>query len=177
MNLRISPTFSLGLLISFVAICGPRAQESDNTVQVAIRAAAFVSPPLVGRVTVAIIHEPGDAASEREARSIERAIAGGPRVGPMILVSRRVAAGALDQQLAGAKIAFVTSGVNYRQAAAATAPRSILSIGLDPACTRSGHCVLTVSRTPKVQITVSKAAAAAARLKFNASFLMLIKEI
>ena len=152
------------------------AQTSSNTVQVAVRAAAFVSPPLSGSVTVAIVYEAGDPSSEKEARDIERAMSGGLHVGSMTLASRRVASSSLDQ-LAGARIAFVTKGTSYRQVAAATAARSILSIGFDPACTGAGYCVLTVSEEPRVQIIVSKAAAAAANLKFNSSFLMLVKEV
>ncbi|MDB5440081.1 MAG: hypothetical protein JWM33_2508 [Caulobacteraceae bacterium] len=127
-------------------------------------------------MTVAIIYDPGDAGSQQEARDIERTMAGGLQVGSMTLTARRVAADSLDQ-LAGAKIAFVTQGANYRQIAAATAPRSILSISFDPACAKAGYCVLAISETPKVQITASKAAAAAANLRFNSSFLMLVKEI
>jgi hypothetical protein len=151
------------------------AQTSSNAVQVAVRAAAFVSPPLSGPVTVAIVYDPGDANSEQEAREIERVMAGGMKVGAMILSPRRVPAASLDQ-LAGARMAFITQGSNYRQIGAATAARSILSISFDPACSRTGFCVLAVSETPRVQITVSKAAAAAAKLRFDSSFLMLVKE-
>lgn len=144
--------------------------------QVAARTATFVSPALSGTVTVAIIYEAGNPGSEREARDIERAMAGGLRVGSMTLVSKRVASGSLEQ-LAGAKMAFVTQGTNYRQIGAATAARSILSISFDSACAQADYCVLAISQGPKVQIMVSKSAATAARLRFNSSFLMLIKEI
>lgn len=144
--------------------------------QVAVRAAAFVSPALSGAVTVAIIYEAGNPGSEREARDIERAMTGGLRVGAITLVSKRVASDSLEQ-LAGARMAFVTQGTNYRQIGAATAARSILSIGFDSACARAGCCVLAISEGPKVQIVMSRAAATAAKLRFNSSFVMLIKEI
>jgi hypothetical protein len=97
-------------------------------------------------------------------------------VGALTLKPRMVASNALGQ-LAGAKLAFVTRGTNYRAIAAAAAPRSILTIGSDPACTRAGLCVMTIDSRAKTQIIVSKAASRAAKLKFNSSFLMLIKEI
>ncbi len=164
-----------------VAICllageATSAQMAGSTVLIAARVASFLQPGLDGQVTAAIIYQPGDAGSEREARAIERALGGGLAVGSITLRPRRVAATALGE-LAGARVAFVTTGTDYREIAAATAPRSILTISGDPACTRAAQCVVTISATSRVQITVSRAAAKAAKLKFSSAFLMLIKEI
>ena len=124
---------------------------TGSNVLIAARVASFLQPGLAGQVTAAIIYQPGDAGSEREARAIERA-------------------------LGGARVAFVTTGTDYREIAAATAPRSILTISSDPACASQALCVVTISATSRVQITVSRAATKAAKLKFNSAFLMLIKE-
>jgi hypothetical protein len=97
-------------------------------------------------------------------------------VGALTLKPRMVASNALGQ-LAGAKLAFVTRGTNYKAIAAAAAPRSILTIGSDPACALAGHCVMAIDSKARVQIMVSQAASRAARLEFKSSFLMLIKEI
>jgi len=152
------------------------AQAEDAAIQVSVRAISFLKPSLAGTVTAVIIYEPGDAESDKQARAIERSLATSRGTGPISLKAKRVPATSLDQ-LAGAKVAFVTRGTNYRQIAAASSSRSILTIGFDPACARAGHCVLTVTSRPKVQIIVSRAAATAARLRFSSSFLMLIKEI
>ena len=152
------------------------AQSSGNAIEVAVRSISFLKPPLTGTVLVAVIYEPGDAESVRESRAIERALASSDNFRPTSFRLKRVPADALDQ-LGAAKVAFVTRGTNYREIAAASASRSILTISFDPACARAGQCVLTVSSRPKVQIVVSRAAAAAARVRFNSSFLMLIKEI
>jgi len=167
--------------LSALAICiaageATSAQMVGNTVLVAARVASFLQPALDGQVTAAIIYRPGDTASEREARAIERGLGGGLVVGGITLRPRRVASNALGE-LAGARVAFVTTGTDYREIAAATAPRSILTISGDPACTREALCVVTISNKSRVQITVSRAAAKAAKLKFNSAFLMLIKEI
>lgn len=158
-------------------LAGPTfAQSGSDTIQVAARAVSFLQPSLAGTVTAAIVYEPGDADSEREARAIERSLAAHRQTSPIILKPKRVSSASLDQ-MSGAKVAFVTRGTNYRQVGSAAAARSILTISFDPSCARVGHCVLAVSSSPKVQIFVSRSAAAAARLRFNASFLMLIKEI
>ena len=170
----------LGYIASFVAIMiasGPaQAQMTENTVNVGARAASFLQPRLSGAVTAAIVYQPGHEASEREARAIERELAGGLAIGALRLAPRRVAANALDG-LAGARIAFVTRGTNSRQIAAATAARSIVTITSDPACVRAGHCAVAVQSSPKIQIIVSRAACGAAGIRFSAAFLMLVREI
>lgn len=152
------------------------AQAAGGAVQVAVRAASFLVPSLSGPVVAAIVYEDGDAASEQEARLIERSLISDGRVKAMSLKPRRVASDALEQ-LAGAKVAFVTRGTNYRQVGSAAAARSILTISFDSDCARAGHCVLAVSTRPKVQIAVSGRATTAAKLRFSSSFLMLVKEL
>lgn len=152
------------------------AQSGGDAIQVAARAVSFLTPSLGKTVTAAIIYEAGDANSEKEARAIERSLAANRANGSINFRSRRVSTASLDQ-LNGAKVAFITQGTNYRRIAAVTASQSIMTISFDPACTRAGHCVLSVSSRPKIQIIVSRSATEAASLRFNSSFLMLIKEI
>lgn len=168
----------LGALIAMISLPASVsfAQTGTDTIQVAVRAISFLKPPLSGSVTAAIVYEPGNADSEREARAIERSLAATRQNGPVALKIKRVSSASLEQ-LSGTRVAFVTRGTNYRQVAAAAAARSILTISFDRSCASAGHCVLAVSSRPKVQIIVSKPAATAARLRFNSSFLMLVKEI
>jgi len=163
-------------LITAVASGAASTPRVDNIVQVGARVTTFMQPRLSGQVIAAIIYESGNAASEAEARAIERAIGTGMLVGSARLMPRRVSSSAL-QGLAGARLAFVTRGANYRAIATATAPRSILTISSDPACAQAGYCVVAISAAPRVQITVSRAASRAANLRFNSSFLMLVREI
>jgi hypothetical protein len=148
----------------------------SNAVQVAGRVASFLQPAMSGTIIAAVIYQPGDAASEMEARAVERALGSGLVIGSLRLKSRLVAGNALEG-LAGTRVAFVTKGTDYRAIAAAAAPRSILTISSDLACTRAGYCIVAINSVPRVQITVSKAATRAAKLRFSAGFLMLIKEI
>jgi hypothetical protein len=152
------------------------AQMAGNAVQVAGRVASFLQPMLSGPVAAAIIYQPGDAASESEARTIERALGSGLTVGSLTLKPKRVASDALNE-LAGTGVAFVTRGTDYRAIASVTARRSILTISSDPTCAEAGYCVVTIRSAPRVQIIISRAARTAAKLRFNSGFLMLIKEI
>lgn len=152
------------------------AQMTGSTVAVGGRVVSFLQPPPSGPTIAAIIYEPGNEASEREARTIERELDSGLTVGSLAFRPRRVAANALGE-LAGARIAFVTKGANSRQLALVTAARSMLTISSDPACARAGQCTVAIQSRPKVQIIVSRAACTAARIRFSAAFLMLVREI
>jgi len=154
----------------------PPMGAADLNTPVATRVISFLQPQLSGSIPAAIIYQPGNAASEAEAASIERA---GPLIaGKGTLRLKRVPANALGQ-LAGVRVAFVTSGLREAegQIAAAAARQSILTITSDLACVQAGHCAVAISTTPRVQITVSRAAAKAANIQFGSAFLMLVKEI
>lgn len=149
---------------------------ADLNLPVATRVISFLQPAPSGAIPAAIVYEPGNGASEAEAASIER---GGPLVaGKGTLRLKRVPVNALGQ-LAGVRVAFVTSGLRAQEAqiAAAAARGSILTITSDLACVQAAHCVVAISSSPRVQITVSRAAAKAANVQFGSAFLMLVKEI
>ena len=149
---------------------------ADLNLPVATRVISFLQPAPSGVIPAAIIYEPGNAASEAEAASIERA---GPLVaGKGTLRLKRVAAGALGG-LAGIRVAFVTAGLRDQQGqiGAAAARLSILTITSDLGCVQAAHCAVAISSSPRVQITVSRAASKAANIQFGSAFLMLVKEI
>lgn len=167
--------------ISLLALAGTTAQAalaqlSSNSVQVGARVASFQLPAMRGQVTAAIVFDPGDPASEAEARTIERTLGDGLTVGALRLKPKRVAADNLGE-LTGARVAFVTKGVNYRNVARSVDGQSILTISSDLACVHSGHCAVAITSGPKVQIFVSREACSAARIRFSSAFLMLVKEI
>jgi hypothetical protein len=154
------------------------AHAADLNVAVAARVIGFRQPPPGGSVIAAIVFDPGDVGSVAEAASIERSIGNGMAVGKGTLRAKRVPVGQLGG-LAGASVAFVTGGLRDKQAeiAAAAQKGSILTVTSDSACVLAGRCAVAVSNTPKVQITVSRAACKAARIQFGSAFLMLVKEI
>jgi hypothetical protein len=149
---------------------------ADLNLPVATRVISFLQPAPSGIIPAAIVYEPGNAASEAEAASIERA---GPLVaGKGTLRLKRVSVGALGG-LAGVRVAFVTAGLRDQQGqiGAAAARQSILTITSDLACVQAARCAVAISSSPRVQITVSRAAAKAANIQFGSAFLMLVKEI
>lgn len=149
---------------------------ADLNLPVATRVISFLQPAPEGAIPAAIVYEPGNAASEAEAAAIERS---GPlSAGRGTLRLKKVPVNALGG-LAGVRVAFVTAGLGSAQAqvAAAAARQSILTITSDMSCVQAGRCAVAISSAPRVQITVSRAAARAANIQFGSAFLMLVKEI
>ena len=156
----------------------PGKAAARLNVPVATRIVSFVQPQPQRQIDAAIIVDPANRDSERDAAAIEEAIGSGLTVGQATLRVRRVRTDALAK-LSGAQVAFVTAGLqgSYPQIAAATARQSILTISADPDCVKDARCVVGISSTPRVQITINRAAARAAKIRFASAFLMLVQEI
>ncbi|MDN4634116.1 YfiR/HmsC family protein [Sphingomonas sp. PsM26] len=166
------------LTVGLIALGCATPLAAELNVPIAVRVVSFIQPSPTGVVTAAILYDPGDTASEGEAASIERAVGSGLSVGRSIIRTRRVPVLAMGM-LSGYRVAFVTVGLRAEQDSIATAANrsSVLTISSDRSCVQSGHCVVGVTASPKVQITVNRAAARAANIRFGSAFLMLIKEI
>ena len=161
-----------------VALTSATPLSAELNVPIAARVVSFLQPPPSGTMAAAILFEPGNAASEAEASAIERAIGNGLAAGRGAIRVRRVPIGAMGA-LNGYHVAFVTAGLRSQQGdiAAVAAKSSVLTISSDAACVQSARCVVGISTVPKTQITVSRAAARAANIRFGSAFLMLVKEI
>lgn len=166
------------LAVGLVALGCATPLAAELNVPIAVRVVSFIQPSPTGVIPAAILYDPDDAASEAEAASIERAVGSGLTVGRSIIRIRRVPVSAMGA-LSGYRVAFVTVGLRAEQASIAAAANrsSVLTISSDRICVQSGRCVVGVAASPKVQITVNRAAARAANIRFGSAFLMLIKEI
>lgn len=155
----------------------PATALANVNIPVASRVIGFIQPAPSGVINAAIVFEPGNATSEAEAAAIEQQVGVGLPVGRFVLRVHRVPATSLGG-LAGTKLAFVTVGVREQQQVAEIANRqSILTITSDAGCVQAGRCVVGITGATKPQITVSRAAAKSANIRFGSAFLMLVKEL
>ncbi len=154
------------------------ALPATLNVPVAARVISFIQPPPTGIVPIAVLYQPGNAASETEASDVEEALPRGLAIGRARLRIRRVPVWNLEQ-LNGVRAAFVTTGLraHHDAIAAAAAAESILTISADSACVTSGRCVVGISNTRRTEITVNKLAARRSGIRFSSAFLMLVKEL
>jgi hypothetical protein len=90
---------------------------------------------------------------------------------------RRVSLADLAQS--GARIIIVPEGQGASHGAIAAAARQLRAVTLstDMSCVRSGHCVVGVATSPRVEIVVSRSAATASRVSFSQAFRVMIREI
>jgi hypothetical protein len=134
------------------------------------RAIGFISGFPRGAVDVAVVDGRGAAAvMEAMARPVS---AGGitlnARVVPLSELSR-----------SRARIIIVPEGQSEMHAAIAFAAGELgaATLSTDMRCVRAGLCVVGVTSTPRVEIVVSRAAAAAAGVSFAQAFRVMIREI
>lgn len=162
------------ILLSLMAV--PALADGGREIQVAGRTLTFLESGPAGKVVFAIVYDASKPASVAEKDAIMAALGSGMAAGSATVVGKPVEAGAVSS--AGDVGAFyMTRGVNYAAVGAFAKGRKALSISSDMACVKSGACVMGVAAAPKVEIVVNSASAAAAGVKFKASFKMMIKEI
>lgn len=152
----------------------PRPASAMN-VPVASRVIAFIQPPLSGTINAVIIYDPGNAASEAEAASIEQQFGTGLVVGRGVIRVRKVPVDSLNA-LSNVKLAFVTAGIRSQELSDFASREGVLTISSDASCVQAARCVLSVSDQSRAQITVSRAAAQASHVHFASAFLMLVRE-
>jgi hypothetical protein len=166
----------MGALALTIAAPGVASADAAKDLQVAGRALTFLENGPTGKATLGIVFDPSKPASVAEKDAVMAAIGGGYNAGALTLVGVPIPIAAIGGA-GGVKALFVTGGVNYAAVGAAAKAKNLVSIGSDPACVKSGACVMGVSTDPKVEITVNRAAAAAVGASFKAAFRMMIKEI
>jgi hypothetical protein len=149
-----------------------RADPAKN-IQVAGRVLTFLENSPTGRTVVGVVFDPANPGSVAEKNAIMAIIGGGYTAGGVTIFGAPVEVGADS----GAKVLFVTRGVNYAVVGSSARAKRIITIGSDFACVQSGACVIGVSTDPTVQIVVNHKAATAVGATFRAAFRMMIQEI
>ena len=150
--------------------------EGAREVQVAGRTLTFLDNGPTGKVVFAVVFDASKPASVAEKDEVMGALGAGMTVGGVTIVGKAVDAGSVSG-VSGVAAFYLTHGVNYAAVGAAAKSKKVLSISSDMACVNSGACVMGVAASPKVEIVVNSAAAAAVGASFKAAFKMMIKEI
>ena len=153
---------------------GHAASLSDKDVQLMVRAIGFLQPRPSDGGIVAIAYEGSDPASRQDAEAIAGHFGDGLKAGRAVLMPRVVD----DKQLAtGGFVAIITaSGANVERIAAAERALHVPCLTGDVSVVLSGRCVMAVRSEPKVEITVSRVAAASGEITFVSAFLMMINQ-
>ncbi|ESQ89376.1 hypothetical protein ABAC460_12765 [Asticcacaulis sp. AC460] len=153
-----------------------QAGDGAREIQVATRTLSFLDGGPTGKVVFAIVFDPSKPASVAEKDQVMAALGSGMAASGVTVVGKPVDISALSSA-GDAGALYLTRGVNYAAAGAYAKSKKMLSISSDMACVQSGACVMSVAATPKVEIVVNSATAAAIGARFKAAFKMMIREI
>jgi hypothetical protein len=165
-------------LLAIVLLATPaHADVTVTDLQVAARALSFVSDPLKGTVKVGILYTKDSARSLRQAESTERLLAGGFRIGAMVLSPVLVELN--EATTAKVDVFFLTEYVAPDAVPRLTGGRAMraLCITTDIEQVRKGTCTIGVRSRPKVEVFVNRAAAKANGVAFSTVFRVMITEI
>lgn len=161
-----------GLTVIFVAALAATnasAALTDKDVKVIAKAIGFVENGPKGAVDVAVVTDGGASKADADAFVAQAASV----TGDITLKPAIVAPGALAGS--SARVAFIPAGMSG--AAAAAVSKKMITISNDSSCTATQKCAISIVSDPKVDITVSKSAAAASGVTFGSAFTMMIKEV
>jgi hypothetical protein len=173
---RAAARLTLALLIA--AGCHDAAGAASLTqkdVQILAKAIGFLEPPPSGTGTVAIAYDPSNPASKQDADAIAGYFGDGLKAGAATLKPVVTAVGQLSS---GGFVAVVAAaGVKVEQVATATRALHVACITADATAVQSGQCVMSVKSDPKVEILISRSAAASSNVGFGSAFLLMAHEI
>ncbi len=160
----------------WLIVAGPAqaASLTSRDAQIIAKVLGFLDPAPPGGV-VAVLYASGNAASKTDAAAVVALFGDGLASG-----GGKVTAEAVDAARFGDGRGFVAiilaAGATDADAPAGKA-HGLLSISAADVLVQAGHCVMAVHASPRVEITVNRAAAQAAGVRFTAAFGMLVHEI
>jgi hypothetical protein len=165
-------------LCALALVGAPISAHADaaKDLQIAGRALTFLENGPTGKATLGVVFDPSKPASVAEKNAVMAALGGGMSAGALTLVGKAVEAGDVAG-VSGVAALYITTGVSTGPVGAAAKAKKLITIGSDMSCVTSGACVMSASADPKVEIVVSRSAAAAVGAVFKAAFRMMIREI
>jgi hypothetical protein len=152
------------------------AQLTEVGLQLTARVLGFMERPLTGTVRLGVIYIPNDASSIQGADAVISLLGTGLRAGNLLFTPVRVR---IDQAAAAPVDAFFLPdglGDQAKPIIEAEQKKKVPCITFDLAQVRNGICVLGLQIVPKVQIYVSRVAAANSDTTFVSMFRMMITE-
>ena len=164
------------VLIGALGSCGAQAASmTPKDVLILTKAIGFLPPAPSGLATIAIAYELDNADSKQDAEAIAGYFGDGLKAGNALLKPRLVEVG---QLAAGGFVAVISAAsVKVEQIAAATRALHVACITADTSAVQAGQCVMSVKSAPKVEILISRAAAARSNVGFGSAFLLMAHEL
>jgi hypothetical protein len=157
---------------------GPaKAETTAKDIQVMLKTIGFLTSKPRGAVTVAVIFDPANAESRKDGESIKAFLdaASGLAIVPVAKLVGLDQLNGVDGP--AAVIAAGVAGPGLDAVIEAVKGRNVLTISTDPACARTGKCVMSIHAEPSVEILFNAAAARASGVEFLPNFRMMITQV
>jgi hypothetical protein len=175
---KMALTFFLALSL-FSSPTSVLAATDKEDLLVGMKLLPLLSNKITDTVTFAIVFDPANASSKREAEGIKAILDSGMTIsGDIKIIPVLVPASALDK-LAGSKVAILAGGMGkyYDDVNKIAISNSILTMSTDLACVQGGKCIIGIVSKPRVEVYYNKSAAEAAKVTFSQVFSLLVKQI
>jgi hypothetical protein len=163
------------LAASFGVHPADAASLSQKDIQILGKALGFLEPAPTGNASIAIAFDGADAASKQDAEAIASYFGGqlkvgGATVSPVVKDVSQLSGGGFLAVIAAA-------GTKVEQVGAASKAMHVACVTADASAVQSGQCVMSVKSDPKVEILISRAAAAGANVQFGSAFLLMAHQL
>ena len=159
---------------TLLPVASQAASLSAKDVLIIKKVFGFLDPPLIGGV-VAVLYDPGNAASQEDATEIATLFGSGLTTSGT-LKAEAVPASALGHGGSYAAI-ILAAGVAGDVLAPVVRASRLLCITADLRQVQAGNCILAVRSEPQVDIVLNRQSAASAGIGFATAFRMLVHEL
>jgi hypothetical protein len=167
----------LGFGLAAVAAYPAQADVTAKDIQVMARALGFAEKAPTGEIRFGIVYAPGNAASVKQAETVQKLLGDGLKAGNLVLKPVLVNIDEAAAADVGAFLLIEGMGADGAKLAAVTKSKQKPCLTIDIPQVQSGSCAMGIKSEPKVEILVNKAAADASGVTFGASFRMMITEL
>ena len=167
----------LSIAVVLLGIAAPaRAEVTLADLNLAARVLSFMETPPSGNVRLGILYARGNEQSLLDATAVARLLGAGLKAGNVVFIAVLVPLD--DARRASVDAFFLPEGVAdpVGLVAEATAARKLPCITVDLPRVQDGSCVLGLRTLPKIQIYLSRSAAARSNTTFASVFRMMVTE-
>ena len=150
--------------------------DPAKDVQVAARALGFLQSEPTGHADIGVVFDSSNPASTAQKDAVMATLGAGMTAGAATFSGKAIDVSQLGS--AGGVVAlYGVTGVSSSALGAAGKAHKISTVSSEKSCAAEGMCVMSISTSPVVEITVNHNAAGAVGATFKAAFRMMIHEI
>jgi hypothetical protein len=157
------------LLFATSSLSTAQAAVTDKDIKVVTKAIGFIEGGPTSPVEMAVVTDGGSSKADADTAADLAGKAG--------MKASVIAPSAIGST--SAKVLFIPAGMNgsFDAILSAATAKKLVTISNVGDCTAAQKCAISIASDPKVDIVVSKSAAAATGVSFGSAFSMMIKEV